>query len=171
MIDHRDATPEDGPALDTMARAIWVETFGHSAPPDDIAAYLATAYGAGGKLLGDLADCAFAFRVAVSNGDIVGYAKLGMPFVDPALLFPGALQLHQLYVASSHHGGGIAQALMAWTIETARTRGAPALMLTVWEENMRAQRFYDRYGFVHVGDYPFQTGQQIDRDLILRLTL
>jgi hypothetical protein len=43
MIAYRDATPDDGPALDAMAREIWIATFAHTAPAADIAAYVATA--------------------------------------------------------------------------------------------------------------------------------
>jgi diamine N-acetyltransferase len=170
MIYYRPATIDDGPELDSMALAIWIETFGHSAPPDDIAAYLAASYGHGGKLIRDLADPAVTFQLACDDEYIIGYAKLTEPFVDPALAVD-ALQLNQLYVASDWHGHGIADALMRWTTQTARDRGAKALVLTVWEENARARRFYERRGFVHVGDYAFPTGTQIDRDLIMRLSL
>jgi len=170
-IDYRDATPQDGPALDAMARRIWVETFEHSAPAADIALYLEGAYGPGGRLIRDLADPAHHFRLACAGDAIAGYSKLSPVWLDDAAISPGALQLSQLYVASGWHGSGIAQALMAWTIATARGRGASALVLTVWEENPRARAFYDRHGFVHIGDYAFQTGTQIDHDLIMQLSL
>ena len=92
-------------------------------------------------------------------------------WLDPAIVGADAVQLSQLYVAAAWQGAGIAQALMSWVLDTARADGAPALALTVWEENDRAKRFYARYGFVHVGDYAFQTGNQVDRDLIMRLAL
>lgn len=171
MIEYRDATPADGPELDAMAIAIWRETFAHSAPPADIEAYLAGAYGPGGALIRDLADPAITFRLATDAGAIVGYAKLCQPFLPREDITPGGLQLSQLYVASTHHGAGIADALMRWTTDTARARFANALYLTVWEENARAKRFYDKRGFVHIGDYAFKTGTQIDRDLIMRLDL
>ena len=171
MIAYRDATPVDGTALDAMARQSWSETFGHSAPPADIDAYLAQAYGPDGALLRDLADPAIRFRLAVEDSRIVGYAKLTDPWVVEAASLAGALQLSQLYVVADRHGHGIAQGLMDWTIATARTRGALALFLTVWEENARARRFYERYGFVHVGDYAFHVGAQVDRDEVMRLSL
>ncbi len=171
MIAYRDATPADGPALDAMAREIWIATFAHTAPAADIAAYVSTAYGPDGALLRDLADPGIHFRLAVEDGRIVGYAKLTQPWVVEAATQPNALQLSQLYVVADRHGYGVAQRLMDWTIATARTRGAPALFLTVFEHNPRARRFYDRYGFVHVGDYAFHTGTQIDRDEVMRLML
>lgn len=171
MITYRDATPSDGPALDTMARKIWLETFEHSASPADIAAYVAGAYGPDGALIRSLGDPAHHFRLACDGDAIAGYAKLSQVWLQDPAIMPGALQLSQLYVASAHHGSGIARVLMDWTIDTARQHGGRALVLTVWEENARARRFYERYGFAQIGFYAFQTGAQIDNDLILQLPL
>lgn len=169
MIEYRDATPADGPELDAMAQAIWMETFGQSASPENIADYLAKAYGPDGALIRELADPERRTHLAIDDGRIVGYTKLIPPFLPDAE--PGALQLSQIYVASSHHGRGVAGVLMDWTIATARAAGAPALLLTVWENNPRARRFYDRLGFVHIGNYGFRVGDQIDTDHIMRLAL
>lgn len=170
-ITHRDALPSDGPALDAMARRIWIETFQHSCSPQDLELYLAGAYGTKGALLRDLADPAHRFRLAVAGTDIAGYAKLSPLWLDGTIVGANAVQLSQLYVARRWHGHGIAQALMAWVLDTARAENAASVVLTVWEDNARARRFYERYGFVHVGDYAFQTGTQVDRDLIMRLAL
>ena len=169
MIDYRDATPADGPELGAMAQAIWLETFAHAVSPENVAAYLAHAYGPDGVLIRELAEADTRVHLALDEGRIVGYTKLIPPWLPDAE--PGALQLSQIYVASSHHGQGVAKILMDWTIATARAAGATALLLTVWEHNPRARRFYDRVGFVHVGDYGFPVGDQIDTDHIMRLAL
>lgn len=171
MIEYRDARPEDGPELDAMAREVWLEIFGHSGSAEDIALYLAKAYGPKGDLIRHLSDPAHQFRLATANGAIIGYAKLSQPWLPEGTFGPKARQLSQLYVAAGHRGGGVANALMDWTVETARAKGADELLLTVWEHNPRAQRFYEKNGFVHVGDYAFPMGEQIDRDLIMRLAL
>jgi ribosomal protein S18 acetylase RimI-like enzyme len=77
----------------------------------------------------------------------------------------------QLYVRSEHHGTGIARQLMDWGIDEARRRGAEALYLTVFIDNHRARRFYDRYGFEDVGRYAFMVGEQADEDIIMRKAL
>jgi ribosomal protein S18 acetylase RimI-like enzyme len=169
MIEYRDATPADGPELDAMAQASWLETFGAYASAQDIADYFAENYGPEGALIRELDDPERRTHVAIDAGRIVGYAKLIPPWLPDAE--PGALQLSQIYVASSHHGRGVAGKLMDWTIATARAAGAQSLLLTVWENNHRARRFYDRLGFVHIGDYGFPVGDQIDTDHIMRLAL
>ena len=171
MISYRPADIDDADELDAMARQIWIETFEHSAPADDITAYVDGAYGPQGKLRRDLADPAHRFQLACAEGAIIGYAKLSPLWLEAPEIAPGAAQLSQLYIASAWHGRGVAPVLMQWTIDAARSRGAAALVLTVWEHNPRALRFYERWGFRHIADYAFQTGTQIDRDLIMQLAL
>jgi GNAT superfamily N-acetyltransferase len=77
----------------------------------------------------------------------------------------------QLYVRPEHHGTGMARELMNWGIAEARRRGAEALYLTVFIDNHRARRFYDRYGFEDVGRYAFMVGSQADEDIIMRKPL
>ena len=171
MIDYRDARPEDGPELDAMARTVWLETFGHSGSREDIALYLRKAYGPTGDLIRHLSDPDHRFRLACREGAIVGYSKLSKPWLPEGTFGPKARQLSQLYTVQAVRGSGVARSLMGWTIDTAREGGAEELLLTVWEHNPRAMRFYEKIGFVHVGDYEFPMGNQIDRDLIMRLAL
>ena len=56
-------------------------------------------------------------------------------------------------------------------IEEARRRGSEVLYLTVFVDNRRARRFYDRYGFEDVGRYDFMVGSQADEDVIMRKAL
>ncbi|HEY0622008.1 GNAT family N-acetyltransferase [Sphingomonas sp.] len=159
----------DADALDAMAQETWTRTFGHGYAPADLEAYLAQAYGPTGRLRAHLADPAVTWQVARAEGRIVGYAKLVPPWLEEA--GPHDAQLGQLYIAYDWHGKGVAQALMDWSIAEARRRNAPALLLTVFEENHRAIAFYAKYGFVHIGDYAFRVGEKIDRDLIMKLDL
>ncbi len=68
-------------------------------------------------------------------------------------------------------GKGVAATLIDDAIEWARSLRSPALYLSVWENNDRARRFYQRYGFEEVGEHTFMVGTVRDRDLILRLDL
>lgn len=168
-ITYDSPAPRDADALDAMARETWVKTFGHGYAQADLDAYLTHAYGPTGQLRAQLNDPNVIWRVARAEGEIIGYAKLVPPWLDQA--GPGDLQLGQLYVVYGWHGKGVAQALMDWSIAEARRRNAPALLLTVFEENHRAMAFYAKYGFVHIGDYDFPVGAKIDRDLIMKLDL
>ncbi len=159
-----------GESLNAMAQRCFVDTFGHLYREADLNSFLASAYGSGG-LLKDLADPRFDWRVATSDGEVVGYVKvgpLGLPAPDP---LTGALELKQMYVLKDWHGARIAAELMDWAIAKARERGAPELYLSVFDHNHRAKRFYARYGFADVGPCTFRVGEQLDDDRMWRRPL
>jgi ribosomal protein S18 acetylase RimI-like enzyme len=45
------------------------------------------------------------------------------------------------------------------------------IQLSVYIDNDRARRFYERYGFAAVGRYHFMVGAHADEDIVMRRTL
>jgi GNAT superfamily N-acetyltransferase len=168
-VTYRDATPADAAALNGLFDSVFCDTFAHLYRPDDLSAFLSS-FG-----ISDweehLRDLSFAIRIAESDGDAVGYVKIGPTKIPVATGDSASMLLDQLYVRGEHHGSGIARELMEWAIEEARRRAAKALYLTVFIENERARRFYDRFGFEDVGRYAFMVGKQADEDIIMRKAL
>jgi GNAT superfamily N-acetyltransferase len=152
-----------------MGRRCFAETFGPAFPPDDMALHLEAKFGPD-ALAAEYLDPALEIRLAEDGADIAAYLKLG-PMSLPAPYAPGALELRQLYVLEPWQGAGVAAALMAWAVETARAGGAPALYLSVWEEGQRAIAFYRKHGFETTGTAPFRLGTRIYQDPIMRLAL
>jgi len=165
---YRTATAADASAIDRVFRASFCDTFAHLYRPEDLAAFLAGFTAATWK--SELADQRFAFRLAEADGEAVGYLKLA-PLSLPVAPEGPALELRQLYLLKPWHGAGIAHALLDWCLAEARSRGALELYLTVYTDNHRARRFYERYGFEVRGRYAFMVGEQADEDLIMRLKL
>ncbi len=164
----RSAGHADAAALAAFGAHSFTETFGHLYDPADLALFLAShtveAWAA------ELADPGFAVRIAEAEGVILGYAKLGPPHL-PFTPRGKAAELRQLYVLAPHHGRGIAQALMTWAIDSARQAGAENLYLSVFVDNHRARRFYDKLGFLVEGRYEFMVGNHADEDIVMRLAL
>ena len=167
MLD-RDAALTDVPALVALFEQVFDETFAHLYRPADLHAFLSQ----NGEELwrAQLGDPSFAIHVVDDGGVLAGYAKLG-PLRLPVEPSGPALELRQLYVARAWHGTEVGRTLMNWTIAEARRRQARHLFLSVYTENPRARRFYERYGFEEVGPYKFMVGEQADDDIILRLDL
>lgn len=161
---YRDATSEDLPAIDRVFRASFCDTFAHLYRPEDLAAFLAKFTPE--TWAEEFADRRYRFRVAEAGRQVVGFVKLG-PSELPVETDRRAIELRQIYVLKSHHGAGIAAALTDWAIDEARRLGFEELYLTVYVDNHRARRFYDRYGFEPVGRYDFMVGSQADEDLIM----
>ena len=120
----------------------------------------------GGMHLPDI----FLFKPVFKDGAMIGYAKLGPPHL-PFTPTSAAAELHQLYVLAAWHGAGVAAALIEWVITSARARGADELFLSVFTDNHRARRFYERHGFEPVGTYAFMVGTHVDEDIVMKLKL
>lgn len=79
--------------------------------------------------------------------------------------------MRQLYLSDRAKGSGAAQALIDWAAGRARAIGAEELWLSVYVDNHRAKRFYERNGFVDQGPYIFLVGAHEDEDRLMRLAL
>lgn len=164
----RDPTAADLPAIDYVYRSSFCDTFAHLYDPENLAMFLAgftpEAWAA------EFVDDRYAFQVAEVRGEVVGYVKLG-PVKLPVANAAGSIELSQFYILKQHHGAGIAPKLMDWLLAEARARAASAIFLSVFTENHRARRFYERYGFTYVGPYHFMVGNHADEDIIMKRAL
>ena len=167
-VAYRNAGAGDAAALAALGRATFVETFGHLYSPENLAAFLVNHSEEGWRA--ELSDPAFAVRLAEETGRAVAYAKLGPPSLPFEVRRP-CIELRQFYVFAGWHGRGVGAELMRWALAEARGRGAEELYLSVFVDNRRARRFYQRYGFEVVGTYHFMVGSHADDDLIMRLAL
>ncbi|MDX2235309.1 MAG: GNAT family N-acetyltransferase [Hyphomonadaceae bacterium] len=169
-VDYRDAAPSDCDALSALMRETFCETFAHLYRPQDLAAFLAANY-TPDRQYAEIIDGETQTRLAVSGGALMGYAQIG-PFKLPFDAGPArALELYRLYVRETVQGQGVAAALMTWAMDAMRARAAVHAYLGVWCDNIRAQRFYARYGFEKVGAYKFPVGEALDDEWILRAAL
>lgn len=162
----RPAALEDAGTLAVLARRTFSETFGHLYAADDLAAFLAQQTPE--AWAEELADAGYAVLLAEEDGEVAGFAKLG----PRGLPVEGAgIELRQLYILDRWQGSGLGARMMERVLAEARARGAEALWLSVFIDNMRARRFYARYGFEEVGRYAFMVGNYRDEDLILKVAL
>lgn len=123
-----------------------------------------------------LDDPARTILAAREDDSIVGYAMLihGEP-ADPDITraltkFP-TLELSKLYVLPGHHGGSVSAELMASVTALAAASGCAGVWLGVNQENLRAQRFYAKHGFVEVGTKTFTVGAEVHDDFVMERAL
>ena len=169
MITYRDATRADGAVLGGIARATFIEFFGALYSLENLTQFLGE--GTDVAYAAELDDPGVEVRFALAGGSPIGFCKIG-PLVLPGPgATPGAIELRQLYVFKPWHGVGVAAVLTQWALDRARARGAPEIWLSVFTDNARGRRFYARLGFVEIAPYAFKVGDQLDADILCRLTL
>jgi ribosomal protein S18 acetylase RimI-like enzyme len=164
-VNYRSCCREDAQAIDTLFRKSFCDTFAHLYRPEDLEAFLSQFTRDAWE--SELTDERYAFQIAEADGVPVGYVKLGPPQL-PVEPRGQSIELRQFYLLHEWRGSGVAHALMDWAMEEARVRGARGMYLTVFNDNHRAKRFYERYGFEAVGSYKFMVGNQADEDIIMR---
>jgi ribosomal protein S18 acetylase RimI-like enzyme len=162
----RRATAADAAALTTFGRQVFGQTFGPENSPEDLRAYLDSAY-LEDRQAAEIANPAFDTLLVVEEGALIAFAQLRDVAPGDGVTGAHPVELWRFYVDSAWHGRGVAATLMAEVEAAARGRGGDTLWLGVWERNTRAQAFYRRQGFTVVGSHIFQLGADPQRDLVM----
>jgi len=159
--------------LQRVAEATFVHTFGHMYSAEDLSAYLQARLSPQ-ALRAEVADPGNVFYGVYLADVLVGYLKLmpgctkhieGTPEQTARPCF-----LERFYLLPDWQGVGLAQVMLAFVLQVARRHyGADSVHLTVWEENYRAQRFYQQAGFRTVRKVAYPVGQQVDIEFLYQL--
>jgi [ribosomal protein S5]-alanine N-acetyltransferase len=157
----RDALPSDAEAIARVARASWAETYRDIFEPAFIAEFLEANYQPGS--LAEQAERAAGlpdrhFLVAERDGEVIAFAQFGEGSRGP--------ELFRIYADPPHYGTGAGSALLAELHRRLEGR-TDAYVLEVHSQNERGRAFYDRNGFVIVGEGTLIPGC----DLVLRRAL
>lgn len=164
----RRAAPADAAVLAELGAATFVETFGHLYAPEDLQAFLNESHGVEAYAT-TLADARYALWIAQdAAGRAIGYAQAGPCGLPHADVGPEDGELKRLYIRADVQNSGSGRALMDVAMAWLLRDGPRTLWLSVWSENLGAQRFYARYGFAFAGEYEFVVGAQRDREFMYR---
>ncbi len=149
----RRARVQDAGKLALVGAASFLETFANDHPGDATVAFIRTYHSedAWATLLGKPDTIVWIAEEVV--GCPVGYAVLSAAS-SPGTT-PDDAELKRIYVLSKWHGTGIGRALFDVAQAEARARRAARLVLSVYKSNWRAIRFYEKQGFVVIGEATF----------------
>jgi diamine N-acetyltransferase len=164
------AVPADAHRVSALA----VETFPLACPPgttqENIDQFCAT------KLSPQafeayLADPRIRIWFASRGDELVGYVmsvsgEPDDPVIAEAVVERPTVEISKIYVRATAHGSGIAQQLMSVAVDNARAEGARSVWLGVNQQNKRANSFYERNGFLLVGERRFQVGDSLEEDFV-----
>lgn len=163
----RRATLSDAETLATLGAETFSATFAHLYPPEDLAVFLAEAYGVE-RIRRYLEDPSCITWLMEEDGEPIGYALAGACGLPHPDVTPQCGELKRIYMRASHQGGGRGSRLLATAMSWLEAEKTGSLWIGVWSENFGAQRLYGRLGFEKVGEYGFHVGKTVDREFILR---
>jgi ribosomal protein S18 acetylase RimI-like enzyme len=166
----RRAVPGDAAALAELGARTFRDAFEADNTPENMALYLASSYGPDLQSA-ELQNAAIVTLLAEGETGLAGYAQLREGPAPDCVGGPRPIELWRFYVERAWQGRGVAQMLMAATIEAATARGAGTVWLSVWERNHRAQAFYRKSGFEDRGEKAFILGTDRQTDRVMTLAL
>lgn len=166
----RRATHADADALSGIGARTFNATFGHLYPDEDLRAFLQENYSpaATSKLLADDRYAVWLLEQGNGTSQTVGYVVAGpcaLPHVDAT---PTDGELKRLYLLPELHNSGWGSRMCQVALDWLERDGPRTLWISVWSENVGAQRFYQRYGFEQTGEYEFPVGRVRDREFMFR---
>lgn len=164
-INIRRIGVDDVVALSAIARQTFYDTFSGTCTEADMQSFLDQFYNEV-QLIKELQDPETFCYFAEAEGLPLAY----LHFKEDYTNFPEekkwkALELKRIYVVREFHGKGIAQKLMDFTLNFSEANKYEMLWLGVWEHNLRAQKFYEKYGFKnsgHTHNFPIGNTPQTD---------
>lgn len=165
MPEVRPATLDDAEAIARLAARTFPLACPDHTPPEAIAAHIRDELNAD-RFREHMKTSQF-LVVDAADGEVCGYVMLTTdpPPIDTAWRNP--LELRRIYVDASDHGGGVAADLMRASLRIAEDGHHDWIWLGTNEQNKRAIRFYEKFGFVIVGQRTFQVGPSVECDHVM----
>lgn len=166
----RNANISDVPELARFAEAAFRDAFAKDNSKEDMDAYCRSSFSESIQRK-EVSDPQVITLVAVENESIIGFAQWVKDSKNKSVASKKTCELKRLYVDAQWHGKGIAQGLIESVIQQSKELEFDILWLGVWENNPKAIRFYEKYGFIKVGEHDFMLGSDRQTDWIMQLKL
>ena len=159
------ATLTDIPLIQDLAERTWWPTYGPIQPKEKVE-YLLKAFYSREALANAMSNGLQEFILLYDEGMPKGFASYGGHPRDA-----GVFKLHKLYVLPATHGKGYGRALVEEVKERAKKRNVESncfLELNVYRGNP-ALKFYEKLGFVIVGEVNEPVGEFFFEDYVMRI--
>ena len=163
----RRATTADAALLARVGSVFFEQTFGAGNDPEDMRAYLSTAFGERQQTR-ELEDPNNLFWIAEDqNGEAIGYTQLKVKSETSVQHLERPAELARIYADQRWHGRGVGAQLLATSIDAARDAGRGDIWLGVFQHNARGIAFYEKNGFRIIGEQSFTLGKDVQRDWVM----
>jgi len=166
------ATAADAAALSLVASACFLETFAGLLEGSDIVAHCVKAnHQDTFRAWVQMAASRVVVAEIASGGAPIGYTVLTTPDLPAVDVQADDIELRRIYTLSRAHGTGLGPALMGQALLDARDMGRKRVLLGVYAGNERARAFYQKQGFIKVGERQYRVGATLCDDVIYALPL
>lgn len=166
-LSFRRATFEDTSTIVQLGADTFKAAFGPYHRPEDMAEYLSANFNHEmvQSLIEDVSSC---FLLGYEGKSVIGYAMLKEGPHPEFVTGPNPIELVRFYVSPEIIGLGYGSELMRHCLDEALNMGHSTVWLATWQENERAIRFYEKWGFKIVGDAIYVIGDDVTDDFVMQ---
>ena len=159
-IEIKKGTISDTDQLQKIGRQTFFESFSSGNTEENMR-----------KLTAELSDKNSEFYFATLDNKVVGYLKINFGKSQTDLQQENAIEVERIYILNEFQGKKIGQLLFDKAIQISIQEKADYIWLGVWEENVRAIKFYLKNGFVEFDKHIFKLGNDEQTDIMMKLEL
>lgn len=141
-----------------IARTSFIESHGHSAPANDINAYLNEKY-SDTAFVQELNDESNIYHVIYYNSRAAGYSKIIMNCAYTGAAAGNITKLERLYLLKDFYNLKLGMELLLYNIALSKKNNQTGMWLYTWKENERAVNFYKKAGFAIAGSHDFKISE------------
>lgn len=163
-------TISDLTALQKISGETFADTFGPYNSAENIQNYIQQSYN-DQQLTEEMADPHSQFYFIKVDGRLTGYLKVNVGDAQTEQMGPNGLEIQRIYVLPEFKHQGLGSQLLNKGISIAKELDKSFVWLGVWENNLSALKFYQKFGFTQHSDHVFTLGGSRQRDLIMKKTI
>lgn len=166
-IQYRYGQLEDSEAIALLGAHVFTISFAQLLPVKDLQKYLLESYSTS-SIAAEMEHLSTTFVVAIYDDNLVGFMQLTQGTSETCIDdVKSKIQLQRLYVSEKCQGMGIGMQLMEKAEIEAHKMGIKNIWLASWESNPKAERIYEKAGFVKVGSMKFILGDAELKDWVM----
>jgi diamine N-acetyltransferase len=159
--------PDEVDLLEQISRKTFFETFTGTTSAENLQKYLDDNF-TSSRFLNELNTAGSAFYLAWSGKKLIGYMKINKGEAQNEFRYDDSMEIERLYLIKEFWGKAAGQKLLDFAFQQALAMNARMIWLGVWENNLRAIRFYKKNDFQVIGKHPFAVGEDVQTDLLMR---
>lgn len=162
----RRASMEDIEVLVDLGARTFRDAYATESDPQEMEDYISSNF-TYAQIAEQIKDSSSTFLLAYIGSMPAGYARLRIGPAPGCVRGPQPVELARLYLDQRLIGRGHGAALMRACLNEAERLGCQTMWLGLWERNVRARLFYERWGFRETGAHEFLFGGETHDDPVM----
>lgn len=163
MVLIRPATKKDAVIIAEISRQTFYDSFIEDNTEADMQLFLAKQFTTK-DLVKEVGAADNYFFLAYFNNELAGYVSMRESHLHSAFHGKSSIEIARIYAVKEMIGKGIGKALMEHCIAFSKKHKKEIIWLGVWENNLRAISFYQKFGFTKFGQQDFLLGNDLQTD-------